>query len=43
MIHTVGEIYKPYMSTNQIMNCTPKVGHTDQRLEVQFYGKRTFH
>ena len=25
------------------VNCTPKVGHTDQRLEVQFYGKRTFH
>jgi hypothetical protein len=25
------------------LNCTPKVGHTDQRLEVQFYGKRTFH
>lgn len=27
----------------EMMNCTPKVGHTDQRLEVQFYGKRTFH
>ena len=25
------------------MNCPPKVGHTDQRLEVRFYGKRTFH
>lgn len=29
--------------TPRCLNCTPKVGHTDQRLEVQFYGKRTFH
>ena len=24
------------------MNCTPKVGHRDQRLEVQFMGKELF-
>lgn len=24
------------------MNCTPKVGHRDQRLEVQFKGKELF-
>lgn len=26
----------------QNLNCTPEVGHRDQRLEVQFMGKELF-